>query len=143
MIYHYSDRDTARDIRQSGEIRTAPVRVYADVLGGGGRELAPAAWFTKAEDCPTVRAKLLSGGWPLLQPRMFWRFQFPDDAAPLELPTWACEHEYDPGLFRFMLLTAMLAGEDWSDWRLSNDPVSLDLCQAIEYREDGQWKRFP
>jgi len=128
MLWHYTDRDSAADIRRQGVIRAQPVIVHTALFGGEEVQLAPAVWFTRADTLPpTIRAKLLVGGWPLDLPGMVWRFGVAEATAPLDLPAWAHPHGYPPALFRWMLATAHLGGEDWQDWRLSAVDVPARL----------------
>jgi len=144
MLYHYTDRDSAREIIEAGALRAEPVRVRTALIGGEELLLARCVWFTRsAEVSPTVKAKLAVAGWPLDRPEMLWRFGVADGAVPLDLPAWAYPHGYDPQLFRWMLVTAHVAGERWEDWRLSDADVPRERWLAVESLGAGGWAPQP
>lgn len=145
MLYHCTDAGSAREILADGVIRARAVEVYRDHLGPARGEppvqLAPAVWFTRADSCPTVAAKLRLAGWPLEKPGTLWRFAVADETVPLDLPAWARPHGYAPSLFRWMLLTAELAGEDYEDWRLAAGGVPREQWLAVESLQGEGWRR--
>lgn len=135
MLYHYTDCVTAREIIAAGQINANPVIVYRDLLGREKIELARAVWLTTAEvPPPTVLAKLIVAGWSVDQ---VWRFVV--DVEALDLPDWAGQHDYDPGLFRWMMLTATMAGENWENWRLTNDAIAK--WASVESFQGNIWKK--
>lgn len=135
MLYHYTDRDTTADIKRDKVIRASDVVVYDQLVGGKPIVLAKATWFTTADKCQTVEAKLLIAGWPLHQAGILYRFAIEDSVAPMDLPEWAYSHEYDPQLFRWMLLTAQLAGENWENWRLVDGDVPIEKISFVQSRD--------
>jgi hypothetical protein len=139
MLYHYTDRDSAAEIVRDGVIRAEPVIVMSALIGGREIELAPAVWFTIADECPTVLAKMQVGGWPIDKPGMVWRICVEDTVAPLDLAAWAHPHDYDPQIFRWMLLTAQFAGEDWTAWRLCGADVPREQWVAMQSLCGGEW----
>jgi hypothetical protein len=143
MIWHYTDRDSAADIRRDNLIRAHPVVIHTQILGGQPVSLAPAVWFTRADDCPTVLAKLTYAGWPLQQPGIIWRFGVDEATVPLDLPAWALPHQYDPKLFQFMLWTAQLAGDNWQDWCLSPTDVPRTAWLAVQSLQPYGWRDEP
>jgi hypothetical protein len=134
MLYHYTDRSSAALICQEGVIKAKPVYVFDALLGGQETKLAPAVWLTCCGDgCPTVEISLALHGWPLNEPLMFWRFCVDDEIGKDDLEAFAHRHGYDESLFQYMLLTSMVAGEDWRDWRLSRgDVTSWVQVEALE-----------
>lgn len=140
MLYHYTDRDSASDIMRDNVLRAHPVLIRTALIGGEEIALAPAVWFTPLDTpAPTILAKLRLFGWPVDKPGMIWRFGVADDVASLDLPAWAHPHGYNPELFRWMLLTAQLVGEDWQQWRLSAADVPRVEWLAVEELQGDGW----
>ena len=55
------------------------------------------------------------------------------------LDEWAEHHGYEAGMFRWMLLTAHLANEDWEQWRLSNEDVLAEKFLVVQSLESQGW----
>lgn len=147
MIYHYTDRDSARKILLSGVIRARPVMVYTSLFGGfiePGTKLAPAVWFTTSDSpAPTVVASMMVAGWPIDRPGMIWRFGVADRTVADDLVAWAEPRGYSPDLFSMMLRTAALAGDKWDDWRLSPVDVSRADWLAVQSLHGDRWIDAP
>lgn len=139
MLWHYTDRDSAADIRGDRRIKAHPVLVRTALVGGDEVSLAGAVWFTPSDGCPTVLAKLAFHGWPVGRPGVVWRFGVADEAVPDDLPAWAFDRGYDPGVFRWMLMTAHLAGENWEAWRLHGDDVPEREWLSVQSLNGGTW----
>lgn len=144
MIYHYTDRESARRIIAAGLLIARPVQVWADLIGPlrGDRptDLAPAVWFTASKSCsPTVLVRMSLDGWAAGD---LWRFGIADETAG-DLIDWAEPHQYSPALFRWMLITAQLAGEDFADWRLCPRDVPRESWVCVQSLRGESWQNEP
>jgi len=140
MIYHYTTRLIGMRIRRAGFIKALPMLLYLDLMATRERQLSPVVWFTVSEELDgPIRVKGMVDGITVEQPGAFWRFCFPDEIAPDNLPTWADRHGHHQDLFYYMIMTADMAGSEYPDWRLSETDVSLTHCLAIEHLVKGEW----
>lgn len=141
MIYHYTFAELGERILKDGVIRARPVLVFLDLIGTDALELAPVVWFTKSSDpSPTVLLSGAATGFNVNSPGSVWRFTAEDSVAKKDLVDWACSHSYQTTLFRFMLLTSRLAGEDYEQWRLAEKNVPIEEWVAVERLINGQWE---
>lgn len=141
LLWHYTDRDSAADAIRDKLLKAHPVIVRSALIGGEEILLDNAVWFTVAETFPpTVLAKLTLGGWPLDKPGILWRIGVADEVAPEDLPDWAFRRQYETSLFRWMLLTAHLAREDWEQWRLCDEAVEASKWLAVQSLHGDTWK---
>ncbi len=141
MIWHYTVRAGAKGVLREAVLRAYPVIVCRDLFGRDRHELAPAVWFTSAVEIDgPVRVKQEAEGWSRERPGDWWRFGVAEESVPLDLPEWAFRHEYETKLFRWMLLTARMAGSNHEDWRLSDVDVPRQRWLAVESLHDGKWR---
>ncbi|HKI36060.1 MAG TPA: hypothetical protein VKA46_29660 [Gemmataceae bacterium] len=142
MIYHYTVAGLG--VRRLGLLQALPLLVYRDLLCRESVPLGPVVWFTTSPVLDrAVACKAMLDGITPDQPGAFWRFAVAESAAPLSLPEWAQRRGHPPELFRWMLLTAQLAGSDYRDWRLAEGDVPARLWQAVEVWDGRDWRAAP
>lgn len=143
LIYHYTDRDSARAAIAARALRAAPVAVYNTLFGaftGPPRVLGAAVWFTASETpSQTVLVRLALEGVRVSDPGEIWRFAAADDTATDDLPAWAEARGHGPDLFHWMVATARIVGENYEDWRLSSVDVPRERWSAVESLHGDRW----
>lgn len=143
MIYHYTDRLSAADIRRDGFIRAYPLTLHRDMFArDAGKDTVPLVWFTMSgSPDATVLAKLKLGGWPMPPFGDLYRFVLPADYPAAERwiagecdPVLGCE----PIWWQWTLGTAEMAGSRRDDWRLVlwdvplSDVIAIEVLAAID-----------
>lgn len=138
MLYHYTDRLTARDIRRDGAIRPERLTLHRDMMGTDrGKRTAPIIWLTTATDWePTVAAKLIANGWPRLLIGELYRFVLADSFPCVGLDEYIQSSGIDSEWWRWMVMTGAMSGADVSAWRIATTPIEksdwLDVQRLMD-----------
>jgi len=133
MLYHYTDRLSLADIRREGVIRAQPITLYRDLFGNGPNiTTPPIVWLTINPILDgTVVAKMMAGGWPKSLIGDLCRVVLPDEYEPRGLAEWTELHGIDGEWWNCAVQTGMLAGSDYTTWRIHDaDIVATDWLRT-------------
>lgn len=122
-LYHYTDKLCYDEIVACGVIRASRLRLYQDMFAQGEyRETLPCVWLTENDQAePTVLAKLVAAGW---QPGDVRQITVDvDDTIGLDEFAQRCQHDW--AWWKWMLLTAQLAGSNPNEWRMALHDVAV------------------
>lgn len=147
MLYHYTDRLSAADIRRDGVIRATPITLHRDMFARDkGLETPPLVWLTVNPILDgTVITKMLVTGRPKSLIGDLWRFCVRNDYHCQSLGEYIDASGVDPAWWEWTVRTGSMAGSDYMTWRLCLADIPAADWLAIEVLDDfnstgTQWK---
>jgi len=144
MLYHYTDRLSAIDIRREGAIRATPLALHRDMFARDeGLRTDPLIWLTTSGSPDgTVLAKMRLGGWPTTMAGNLFRFVVGADYPAKTLDEYFESTGVDPGWWKWAIATGELAGSRSEDWRLCLADIPVADWLAVEVLQDDEsWIR--
>lgn len=147
MLYHYTDRLSAAEIKREAVIRAMPMTLHRDMLGqDAGFRTEAVVWLTINPILDgTVIAKMIAGGWPRELTGDLYRFSLPDDYPCLSLGEYVDATGMDPDWWQWSVRTGQMAGSDYTTWRLCRayipaaDWLAVEVLESIAGRTN--WKK--
>jgi hypothetical protein len=148
MLYHYTDRLSAADIRRDGRIKALPATLYQDSLAvGPSCRTKPIVWLTTNPILDgTVVVKMISAGWPKGMVGDLCRFSLHGPAGVLPFADYVYQSGIDPDWWNRMVETGAMVGSHYTTWMLADrDIETWDAVEVLEgFGGDGAttWKAF-
>lgn len=132
--YHYTDRLTKDDILRDGRIKASPMRLHRDFLmRDEGLVTPPLVWLTINPILEgTVVTKLMLANPTSKLFNDLWRFELPDEYAPLGLAEFGDANNIDVEWFAWIIRTGEIACSNYTTWRCLQRDIPASDFRGIQ-----------
>ena len=147
IIYHYTDRLSAADIRRDKIIKAYPIGLHLDLLANDEPVMTrPLCWLTVDSVMETtILSKLLAGGWRREFVGDIVRFSVTESSEFLTLLEFMKSSQIPLNRFTNMISTSIMSGSNPGDWRLSlreipaSEWLSVEILSGISEDQMTRW----